>query len=74
VRTADIGEYTVADLAELFTVSRATVYRNPPTRYGDNPHKTGDKPFAYLRRPSDAACSFADGDTILIGVSPASSA
>jgi DeoR/GlpR family transcriptional regulator of sugar metabolism len=29
VRTADIGEYTVADLAELFTVSRATVYRNP---------------------------------------------
>jgi DNA invertase Pin-like site-specific DNA recombinase len=27
VRMAGTGEYTVADLAELFTVSRTTVYR-----------------------------------------------
>jgi DNA invertase Pin-like site-specific DNA recombinase len=27
VRMADTGEFTIADLAELFTVSRATVYR-----------------------------------------------
>jgi DNA invertase Pin-like site-specific DNA recombinase len=27
VRMADAGEYTIADLAELFTVSRTTVYR-----------------------------------------------
>jgi DNA invertase Pin-like site-specific DNA recombinase len=26
-RMADTGEYTIADLAEVFTVSRATVYR-----------------------------------------------
>jgi DeoR/GlpR family transcriptional regulator of sugar metabolism len=33
---ADAGEYTIADLAELFTVSRATVYRTLPARYGDS--------------------------------------
>jgi DNA invertase Pin-like site-specific DNA recombinase len=27
VRMAGVGEYTIADLAELFTVSRTTVYR-----------------------------------------------
>jgi DeoR/GlpR family transcriptional regulator of sugar metabolism len=27
VRIADTGEFTIADLAEVFTVSRATVYR-----------------------------------------------
>jgi DNA-directed RNA polymerase specialized sigma24 family protein len=27
VRMAGTGEYTIADLAELFTVSRTTVYR-----------------------------------------------
>ena len=27
VRMADTGEYTTADLAEVFIVSRATVYR-----------------------------------------------
>jgi DNA-binding MurR/RpiR family transcriptional regulator len=26
-RMASTGEYTIADLAEVFTVSRATVYR-----------------------------------------------
>ena len=28
------GNYTITDLAELFRVSRPTVYQNPPTRTG----------------------------------------
>ena len=53
---AGTGEYTIADLAELFTVSRTTAYRTLQ-RIRRQPNKTGDKPFAHLRHPSDAACS-----------------
>jgi len=38
-RMAGTGEYTIADLAEVFTLSRATVYRTsnaaPPARHDD---------------------------------------
>src|SRR5262249_5932620 len=34
VRMAGSGEYTIADLAELFTVSRTTIYRTLQRHYG----------------------------------------